>query len=103
METQKTPKRQSIFGREEWSWLTSDYGDSLTSDYTTKLQSSRQYVLAQKQKSDQRNKIEILKITCVPMSTLLLTKEARIYSGEKTVSIVNGSGKTGQLCLKQWN
>ena len=75
--------------------------DSLTSDYTTKLQSSRQYVLAQKQKSDQWNKIESLKITYVPMGTLSLTKEARIYSGEKIVSLVNGSGKTGQLCLKQ--
>ena len=73
----------------------------LTSDYTTKLQSSRQYVLAQKQKSDQWNKTESLKITYVPMGTLSLTKEARIYSGEKTISSRSGAGKTGQLHVKE--
>ena len=29
--------------------------------------------------------------------------EARIYSGEKTVSSISGSGKTGQLPEKEWN
>ena len=50
---------------------------------------------------DQWNKIESLKITYVLIGTLSLTKEARIYSGKKIVSLVNGSGETGQLCLKQ--
>ena len=36
METQKTPNSQSSLEKEEWSWIP-------TSDYTTKLQSSRQY------------------------------------------------------------
>ena len=31
------------------------------------------------------------------MGTLFLTKEARIYNGEKTASSINGAGKTGQL------
>ena len=31
------------------------------------------------------------------------TKEARLYSGEKTVSSINCSGKTGQLHVKKWN
>ena len=35
-----------------------------------------------------------------PMGTLSLTKEARIYKGEKTVSSISGAGKTGQLCVK---
>ena len=35
MEIQKTPNSQSNLEKEEWSFL--------TSDYTTKLQSSRQY------------------------------------------------------------
>ena len=26
-----------------------------------------------------------------------MTKKARIYNGEKTVSLINGAGKTGQL------
>ena len=29
------------------------------------------------------------------------TKEARIYSGEKTVSSLSGAGKTGQLHVKE--
>ena len=30
-----------------------------------------------------------------------MAKEARIYNGEKTVSSINGAGKTGQLMLKK--
>ena len=35
------------------------------------------------------------------MDTLSLTNEARIYSGEKTVSSISGAGKTGQLHVKE--
>jgi len=34
---------------------------------------------------------------------LSLTKEARIYNGEKTASSINGDGKTGQPHVKEWN
>ena len=34
------------------------------------------------------------------MDTLSLTKEARIYNGEKTISLTSGAGKTGQLLVK---
>ena len=37
------------------------------------------------------------------MGTLFLTKEARIYNGAKTPSSINGSGKTGQLHVEEWN
>ena len=30
-----------------------------------------------------------------------LTKEARIYSGEKTISLTSGAGKTGQPVVKE--
>ena len=30
------------------------------------------------------------------MNTLSLTKEARIYNGEKTISLTSGAGKTGE-------
>ena len=30
------------------------------------------------------------------MHTLSLAKEARIYNGEKTISLTSGAGKTGQ-------
>ena len=35
------------------------------------------------------------------MDTLSLTKEARIYNGEKTTSLKSGSGKTGQPLVKE--
>ena len=30
------------------------------------------------------------------MDTLSLTKEAKIYNGEKAISLTSGAGKTGQ-------
>ena len=34
------------------------------------------------------------------MDTLSLTKEARIYNGEKTISLISGAEKTGQPLVK---
>ena len=33
--------------------------------------------------------------------TLPLTKEAKIYNGEKTTSLTSGAGKTGQPLVKE--
>ena len=41
METQKTLNSRSNLEEEKWSWK--NQAPSLTSDYTTKLQSSKQY------------------------------------------------------------
>ena len=35
------------------------------------------------------------------MDTLSLTKEAKIYNGEKTISLTSGAGKTGQPLVKR--
>ena len=35
------------------------------------------------------------------MDTLSLTKEARIYNGLKTISVISGAGKTGQPLMKE--
>ena len=51
--------------------------------------------------TDNCNKIESPEITQVPMGTLFLTMEARIYNGAKTASSINGAGKTGQLHVKE--
>ena len=32
-----------------------------------------------------------------------MTKEPRIYNGERTVSSINGVGETGQRPAKEWN
>ena len=58
-------------------------------------------VLAQKQKyrpmeEDRKPR----KKNHAPMGTLFLTKEARIYNGEKTISLKSGSGKPGQPLVK---
>ena len=34
------------------------------------------------------------------MDNLSLTKEARIYNGEKTISLTSGAGKSGQPLVK---
>ena len=36
-----------------------------------------------------------------PIDTLSLTKEARIYNGEKTISLISGAGKTGQPLINK--
>ena len=36
-----------------------------------------------------------------PMDTLSLKKEAKIYNGEKTISLTSGVGKTGQPPVKE--
>ena len=35
------------------------------------------------------------------MVTLSSTKEARIYNGKKTTSLISGAGKTGQPLVKE--
>ena len=72
----------------------------LTSDYTTKLLSPRQYGIGPKTEIQVNGKkIESPEIN--PMDTLSLTKEARIYNGEKTISLTSGAGKSGQPLVKE--
>ena len=74
----------------------------LTSEYTTKLQSLRQYGTGTKteiQTNGTRQKAQ--KQTHGPMGTLFLTKEARTYNGTEAAFSINGAGKTGQLHVKE--
>ena len=50
---------------------------------------------------DQWNKIESPMINPCTYRHLSFTKEARIYNGEKTISLTSGAGKTGQLHVKE--
>ena len=76
----------------------------LTSDYTTKLQSSRQYGTGTKTEIQTKwNKTESPEINPCTYRYLVLTKKARIYNGIKTSSSINGAGKTGQLQVKELN
>ena len=73
----------------------------LTSGYTTKQQSLRQYGTGTKTETQINGTKQKAQINHAPMDTLSLTKEARIYNREKTVSLTSGAGKTGQPLVKE--
>ena len=75
----------------------------LTSDYTTKPQSSRQYGTGTKTETQiNGTKQKAQRQIHTSMDTLSLTKDARIYNGKKTTSLTSGAGKTGQpLTVKE--
>ena len=50
---------------------------------------------------DQWNKIESPAINPCTYGDLIFDKEARIYNGEKTISLTSGAGKTGQPLVKE--
>ena len=101
METQKIPNSQSNLEKEEWS-------------QRINLPDFRLYYKATVIKTvwywhknidiDKWNKIESTEITHVLMGTLFLTKEARIYNGEKTVSSASGVKKATceSIKLEHW-
>ena len=53
--------------------------------------------------TDQWNKIESPEINPSTYEQLMFDKEARVYNGEKTISLTSGAGKTGQSLVKEWN
>ena len=74
----------------------------LTSDYTKKQQSLRQYGIGTKTETQiNGTKQKAQRQIHAPVDTVSLTKEARIYHGEKTISLTSGAGKTGQPLVKE--
>ena len=76
---------------------------SLTSDYTTRLDESKQYDTDSKKprNTDQKNSTENPKICPCTYSQLIYVKEAKEYNGEKTISSISSAGKTGQLQARE--
>ena len=74
----------------------------LISDYTTKLQSSRQCGTGTKTEIQiNGRKYKAQRYIHIAMDTLSLTKEAKIYNGRKTNSLTSGAGETGQTPVKE--
>ena len=101
METQKTSNIQSNPEKEEWNWRNQPAWLQTTLQRYSHLDSM---VLAQRQKyrSMEQNRKPRDKPTHVWIP-YLWQKEARIYNGEKTISLTSGAGKTGQPLVKEWN
>ena len=74
----------------------------LTSGYTTKQLVIKTVWYWHKDRDiDQWNKIESSEINSHTYGHLTFDKEARIYNGEKTISLTSGTGKIGQPLVKE--
>ena len=74
----------------------------LTSDYTAKLQSSRQY-WHKNRNIDQWNKTESPEIYPCTYQYLIFDKGGKNIQWYSVVSLVSAAEKTGQLCVKERN
>ena len=98
MEIQKKPQMAKAILRKKKV----EESTCVTSDCITKLQSLRQYGTGTKTEiqingTKQKAQREIH----APVDTLSFTKEAKIYNGEKTISLTSGAWKTVQPPLKE--
>ena len=71
------------------------------SDYTTKLQSSRQHGTGTKTKIRSMEENRNARDKSMHLWALPLTKETRICNGENTICLTSGDGKTDQSPVEE--
>ena len=99
MEIQKTSNSQSDLEKEEWNWR--NQPALLPTILQSYILSSGPYSTGTKTEIQiNGTKQKAQRFIHTPMDTLSLTKEAKIYNGEKTVSSIRGAEKTSQLHVK---
>ena len=91
MEIQNISNSESNLEKEEWNWRNQPaWLQTILQSYS--IQES--VVLAQSSVEQNRKPRD---------KSMHLTKEARIYNGEKTISLTSGAGKISQPPVKEWN
>ena len=95
MEPQMTPNSQNNFKREEQSWRhNTAWFQTILQTYGNQNCMALQSVEQNREPPDKPMLIQSVK---------LQQKRQEYTMGEKTVSSINGVGKTGQLHTKEWN
>ena len=93
METQKTPNSQSSLEKEEWSWRNQASWLQLILQSCSHHTVNTVWYWHRNRNTDWWDNIENPEMNPCTYGTLLLTKEAGIYNGVKTVSSISGAGK----------
>ena len=98
MEIQKTPNSQSSLEKESGGGAINLHDFRL---YYKAIVIKTVWYWHKDRNIDQWNKIESPEINPHTYGHLIFDKEARIYIGEKTISLTSGAGKIGQPLAKE--